>query len=67
MGQEKKEWNPWKYVVQGTGKDNFQRPMIGISVMMRMFEGQHGEWACYCNQIGDVQSAHSTLEIAWEF
>ena len=67
MGQENKEWNHWKCVVQGTGKDSFQRTMIGISVMMVMFEEQHCEWACYCNQIEDVQSAHSTLEIAWEF
>lgn len=66
VGQEKKEWNLWKCVVQGTGKNSSQRPMIGISVMM-MFEEQHGEWACYCNQIEDVQSARSTLEIAWEF
>jgi hypothetical protein len=39
--------------------------MIGISVMM--FEEQHGKWACYCDHIEDVQSAHSIQEIAWEF
>jgi len=27
-GREKKEWNPWKCVIQGTGKDSFQKPMI---------------------------------------